>query len=65
LALYPRLKEMVDKRQRIRWKRLYVLPSLVNSNSILYLADNAGETVFDRVLIETLELPVEPQGRIQ
>ena len=25
---------------------------------ILYLADNAGETVFDRVLIETLSLPV-------
>lgn len=25
---------------------------------ILYLADNAGETVFDRVLIETLDLPV-------
>ncbi|MGD8589882.1 MAG: ARMT1-like domain-containing protein [Chromatiales bacterium] len=26
--------------------------------SILYLADNAGETVFDRVLIETLNRPV-------
>jgi len=25
---------------------------------ILYLADNTGETVFDRVLIETLDLPV-------
>lgn len=25
---------------------------------LLYLADNAGETVFDRVLIETLRLPV-------
>ena len=25
---------------------------------LLYLADNAGETVFDRVLIETLNLPV-------
>ncbi|MDO8107016.1 ARMT1-like domain-containing protein [Isoptericola sp. b441] len=25
---------------------------------VLYLADNAGETVFDRVLIETLRLPV-------
>ncbi|KHD08938.1 hypothetical protein PN36_09880 [Candidatus Thiomargarita nelsonii] len=32
--------------------------SLAESNSILYLADNAGETVFDRVLIETLEQPV-------
>ena len=32
--------------------------ALARSNTILYLADNAGETVFDRVLIETLELPV-------
>ncbi len=28
------------------------------AKSLLYLADNAGETVFDRVLIETLGLPV-------
>ncbi|BCG63531.1 MAG: hypothetical protein methR_P1250 [Methyloprofundus sp.] len=32
--------------------------TLANSTSILYLADNAGETVFDKVLIETFELPV-------
>ncbi len=32
--------------------------SLAKSSSILYLADNAGETVFDRVLIEVLNLPV-------
>jgi len=32
--------------------------ALAKSVSILYLADNAGETVFDKVLIETLELPV-------
>lgn len=32
--------------------------SLAGSSSILYLADNAGETVFDRVLIETLDIPV-------
>ncbi len=32
--------------------------SLANSSTILYLADNAGETVFDRVLIETLDIPV-------
>jgi uncharacterized protein with ATP-grasp and redox domains len=25
---------------------------------VLYLADNAGETVFDRLLIETLDVPV-------
>ncbi|MGC9393499.1 MAG: damage-control phosphatase ARMT1 family protein [Anaerolineae bacterium] len=28
------------------------------ADRVLYLADNAGETVFDRVLIETLTLPV-------
>jgi hypothetical protein len=27
-------------------------------NQVLYLGDNAGETVFDRVLIEALDLPV-------
>jgi uncharacterized protein with ATP-grasp and redox domains len=32
--------------------------ALSQAGSILYLADNAGETVFDRVLIETLEQPV-------
>lgn len=32
--------------------------ALARSNTVLYLADNAGETVFDRVLIESLELPV-------
>jgi len=28
------------------------------TRQVLYLADNAGETVFDRVLIETLDVPV-------
>ncbi len=32
--------------------------ALVRAHSVLYLADNAGETVFDRVLIETLDRPV-------
>jgi uncharacterized protein with ATP-grasp and redox domains len=32
--------------------------ALSQAESVLYLADNAGETVFDRVLIETLEQPV-------
>ena len=32
--------------------------ALAQSKSVLYLADNAGETVFDRVLIESLDLPV-------
>lgn len=31
---------------------------LASADSILYLGDNAGETVFDRVLIETLDTPV-------
>ena len=30
---------------------------LADAQSVLYLADNAGETVFDRVLIETLNRP--------
>jgi uncharacterized protein with ATP-grasp and redox domains len=32
--------------------------SLASTDTLLYLADNAGETVFDRVLIETLDKPV-------
>jgi hypothetical protein len=32
--------------------------SIEAAGSILYLGDNAGETVFDRVLIETLDQPV-------
>ena len=31
---------------------------LAEVDEVLYLADNAGETVFDRVLIETLDMPV-------
>lgn len=32
--------------------------ALAVADHVLYLADNAGETVFDRVLVEQLELPV-------
>jgi uncharacterized protein with ATP-grasp and redox domains len=32
--------------------------ALSSVGQVLYLADNAGETVFDRVLIETLDVPV-------
>jgi uncharacterized protein with ATP-grasp and redox domains len=32
--------------------------ALASSDTLLYLADNAGETVFDRVLVETIERPV-------
>jgi len=32
--------------------------TLEHAEKILYLADNAGETVFDRILIEVLEKPV-------
>jgi uncharacterized protein with ATP-grasp and redox domains len=32
--------------------------TLAGAGKVLYLADNAGETVFDRVLIETFDMPV-------
>jgi uncharacterized protein with ATP-grasp and redox domains len=32
--------------------------ALAEADEVLYLADNAGETVFDRVLIEMLDMPV-------
>ena len=32
--------------------------SLRASSHLLYLADNVGETVFDRIFIETLDIPV-------
>jgi len=32
--------------------------ALSGAGQVLYLADNAGETVFDRLLIETLDVPV-------
>jgi damage-control phosphatase, subfamily I len=32
--------------------------ALAGSQEVLYLADNAGETVFDRLLIESLQVPV-------
>lgn len=32
--------------------------ALSSAERVLYLADNAGETVFDRLLIETLDVPV-------
>ncbi|MFO7743308.1 MAG: ARMT1-like domain-containing protein [Anaerolineae bacterium] len=32
--------------------------TLETADEVLYLADNAGETVFDRLLIETIETPV-------
>jgi len=95
LALYPRLKTLVDQADdpldtAIRlsiagniidfgpaqaydlWEtveRVLAQPfavddqrafrdALAHANWVLYLADNAGETVFDRVLIETLDAPV-------
>ncbi len=95
LALYPRLKEMVqaaDDRLDVAlrlsiagniidlgpqqhyslWEvieRVLAQPFALDdrkafwraidaADEILYLADNAGETVFDRVLIETLDVPV-------
>lgn len=34
------------------------LNKLEKANEVLYIGDNAGETVFDRVLIEELEIPI-------
>jgi uncharacterized protein with ATP-grasp and redox domains len=41
----------LDRRETLR-------AMMSDARRILYLADNAGETVFDRVLIETLDVPV-------
>jgi len=41
------INDMVDLRK-----------GLAASTSVLFLGDNAGETVFDRLLIETLDVPV-------
>jgi uncharacterized protein with ATP-grasp and redox domains len=38
--------------------RLALRAALSSAGQVLYLADNAGETVFDRLLIETLDVPV-------
>jgi hypothetical protein len=38
--------------------RVALLSALSRAGQVLYLADNAGETVFDRILIETLDVPV-------
>lgn len=38
--------------------RTAFLESLARADEVLYLADNAGETVFDRVLIEACDAPV-------
>jgi uncharacterized protein with ATP-grasp and redox domains len=38
--------------------RVALRGALSSAGRVLYLADNAGETVFDRLLIETLGLPV-------
>jgi hypothetical protein len=41
----------IDDRPRLR-------AALADAREVLFLADNAGETVFDRVLIEALDRPV-------
>ena len=38
--------------------RFALRAALSSAGRVLYLADNAGETVFDRLLIETLDVPV-------
>jgi len=39
-------------------RRAELRAALSEADRVLYLADNTGETVFDRVLIETLDVPV-------
>lgn len=39
--------------------------TLDNASNILYIADNAGETVFDRLLIEQFKIPVKYAVRSQ
>ena len=46
----------VDDRFALR--RALPSAALSSAGRVLYLADNAGETVFDRLLIETLDVPV-------
>ena len=38
--------------------RAELFAALAEAEFVLFLADNAGETVFDRVLVETLDVPV-------
>lgn len=45
------LQPVIDHRPQLR-------KAIENTDNILYLADNAGETVLDRLLIETLNKPV-------
>jgi hypothetical protein len=55
------LWEVVERvrRQPLAIDKLDELRASIDAaSSILYLGDNAGETVFDRVLIETLDKPV-------
>ncbi len=60
----PTADELRDTVQRVLGAPLAVddldalRAELARAPWVLYLADNAGETVFDRVLIETLRLPV-------
>jgi len=53
LALYPGLKQLIDASE----DRLMTAVRLAIAGN-LYIADNAGETVFDRLLIEEIGQPV-------
>jgi uncharacterized protein with ATP-grasp and redox domains len=41
-----------------RWDYLSLKTALKQANWLLYLADNTGETVFDRLMIEQLHKPI-------
>ena len=55
--LWETVERVVDQPFAIDDSRAFTR-ALASTDALLYLADNAGETVFDRVLIECLEVPV-------
>lgn len=55
--LWPTVERVLDQPFAID-DTLAFSQALSSTDRLLYLADNAGETVFDRVLIESLDVPV-------
>ncbi|MFN2232547.1 MAG: damage-control phosphatase ARMT1 family protein [Anaerolineae bacterium] len=54
----PDVIERVLSQPFARDDRTALWRALDQASEVLYLADNAGETVFDRILIEALDVPV-------
>ena len=56
LARIMRFKEAsIQKRSRVKFQYCQFKRDLRKAKKILYIADNAGETVFDRILIEEIK----------